>query len=280
MKSKLVKIVIVLIVLLAAGIAGYKYLQKGIELKQVRADLDFRSKQDLRIDLAIDVESHYFWETQLRGITYKLRLADQVLLEGREDFDSLMVVGDSSTIPVQLKLNPQEIRSTIEGLQDQDSTSLNFEYTLDYSVPILGKGTKKKDEFKKIPVPVPPQISLDELKVSEMKLGEPLQMTAKVKVVNNGFVDLTLRNLTYNFTVEGDSWAEGKREEPIVVKSRTTDVYDITFNVTPKKVGKRLVQRFIKNDAMQYTLKAEGELDLKMEKLETRNIKFTLSDKY
>jgi len=88
-KSLRIGFALVLIVLLAFG--AWQYFKKGIELKKVTADLHFVGQDQLKIDMRLNLGTRFFWETKIFAISYQLKLADRSILEGTQNFDTLVI---------------------------------------------------------------------------------------------------------------------------------------------------------------------------------------------
>lgn|GEM_PF-6344768 len=280
MKKKSIRIVVTLALITLVALGIWQYFKKGIELEKITADLHFVGQDQLKIDMDIQIDTRFFWETKIYGVSYQLKLADKVILDGAQNFDTLIIDNKRTTIPLELTLNPKEIRSTIDSLQVTDSTYLELEYQVDYHLPILGKKRTHNKNLKKIKVPIPPEIKLEELKVQQMKLTEPLVLLARVKVVNHSDLALSIKDLKYEMIIEENEWASGNVDEPINVEGKSENIIDLPIKVSPKKVGKRLWQRFIKGDSIHYSIKANGKLNLNVKKLSLQNIDFELDGVY
>ncbi|MFZ6053103.1 hypothetical protein [Halocola ammonii] len=277
-KTKGILFSLVLIILVAA--LAWQYFKKGVEVEKVTADIHFKGQEQLDIDMRILLDTRFFWDTKVYGIDYTLKLSDQVILEGRQNFDTLVINNKESIIPLALKLNPKELRSIIDSLQGTDSTYLELDYFIDYQLPIAGRQQMSSKKLKKVEVPIPPEIKLEDLKVKKLKLTEPLELRAFVKVINYGNVELIIEGLNYQFMVENEEWASGNLEESVKVEKTSNNIVELPVKISPGKVGNRLWQRFINRDSIHYSIKADGEIDLQLKKVDVQNIDFELNGVY
>jgi len=269
-KRKTQKWIIAIVILLLAGIgviAIFFNPKKGLKL--VLPDLNDITlinaaiKNDTAyVDINMVLENKSIFKLDLDTLFYKITLADSLLFNQTQVLNIRQKPGNVDTLDLPLKIPVTKTMGTVKSLQNQDSTYLDIEAYIVYNTVF---GSKKIPVSKKIKikVPVPPQIKVNQMEITNVNLGDKtVDLRADVTIINKGdMLDLNIHEVHYNLTLgENLVTSDGVYSKPISIKPSSETRVIIPVTVKVNKIAKT-AWKYFTNEEVPYHIDLRAKLD-------------------
>ncbi len=259
MSGKIAIIIIVVSVIFSCSVLkDLSQMQKPqVTVQNVRlTDLNFRN---ITLNFDIGIQNPNKLAVSLSKLDYELFLNENSFLQGEEVKDITIASEATSTVELPVTLDFSNIYSTVKSLQDRDSTAYRLEVGLGFNLPVLGETTIPLKKSGSFPLLKWPSIKVASLDVQQLGLtGATLNL--KLQLDNPNSLNLLLKQLNYNFTVNGNSWLNGNLSSMTKVEANNDVFLDVPFRMDFLKMGQTVYQVISGGQEIRYNF--SGDLDI------------------
>ncbi|MFL5762721.1 MAG: LEA type 2 family protein [Bacteroidia bacterium] len=142
----------------------------------------------------------------------------------------------------------------------KDRTTYAIIILVDYST-FLGNNDVLITKSKRLQIPQPPELEIIEIKYNNVHL-KSIKAKVKIRVTNNGPIDLHVTGMKYYITLRGQGKVSGRYAPGIDILPYGTTIVDLPVEINPKKISRTLLDVITNNDTYDYSLNVNAVLSL------------------
>jgi LEA14-like dessication related protein len=225
------------------------------------------------IDLAfdVDIQNPNPVSVNLAGLDYDFQLNNASFIRGNQNKGLSVQSNAKSRIEIPVSLGFQELYKTYQALKNNDSTNYTLAGGMTFDLPVLGQTRIPIQKSGHLPLVKIPSISVRSLKMNRMNISGA-DLTLELKMDNPNAFALLLKNLNYNFNINGQSWARGNLSSPVSVNSKGNGAIRIPMTLDFTKMGATMIQLLSGSSALEYNLTGGLGLDSSLPLLKNINL--------
>ncbi len=195
------------------GCANLNQLLNQMDVKKpvvtVRSvDLTEISFTDASLRFNMEIENPNGFGVKLDGFDYRFDINQKNFLNGDQPDKIDIAAGKKSPFAVPVSVNYTRLLETVTDLVNDKSADYKIDLGLRFDLPVLGNTRIPVAHSGTLPIPKIPSIGVSALELKKMSLtGADLELV--LKIGNPNIFGFDLKNLDYNFIVNGNRWVEG-----------------------------------------------------------------------
>lgn len=257
-----------LLILLAVAVI-FLFFNPKKGLKLVLPDLDDIALVEARIErdtafVSVDMvlENKSIFKLDLDTLFYEVSLADSQLFRRTQVLGLRQKPGSLDTFAMPLNIPVSKTMRTIRSLQSQDSTYLDIRAYLVYNT-VFGSQKIPVSKKVRIKVPVPPEIRLNTVDITNVNLGDKtISLLTDITLINKGdMLDLNIHEVNYHVELGKDLLtSDGVYSTPIRVAPSSETRVTIPVTVRVNAVFKT-AWKYVVNDEVPYHVSLKAKLD-------------------
>lgn len=263
-RSKLIAIVIITGVVLAA-LFLYSFRKKIMShfvptIEQI-SDISVIIKNDTAIiSSKLIVKNNSFIQIEIDTLKYKLTMFNKTYFQNTRFIGSTLKRYGTDTIILSIKEPYITLLKDLKAERKKvDSASYTINISINYSTA-LTKSEFPINKSAKLKIPHPPEIEIVDIEYTKIR-WKSIEANAKIKIVNNSDVSLTVKNMNYSMTVAEQGHLNGSYKETIIIKPNETNFVNIPIIINLHNIGKTVFDVLMNRDQYSYTLKLDGILE-------------------
>lgn len=170
---------------------------------------------------------------QMQDYSYRLDVNDEPFLDGDQKQGLEIKANGSSIVEVPLTVNFQNLFTTIQGITEQDASTYDFQTTMAFNLPVLGRTEVPVSKKGTIPIIKRPVLNFQSLEIEQMSLSKA-DLLLNLSFENpNGF-GLHINELSYSLEIDRAPWASGTALNGLdLAKNKTTELQiPVSVNIT------------------------------------------------
>ena len=223
--------------------------------------IDIKLRNDTSyISTKFSIKNNTFFKIEIGSIKYEISLLDKTLLKDRMPIGAALSGYGKDTVDFSLKIPYASIIKTLKK-QGEKSDSINYNLSLKLQIStIFGISEIPIDKSGKIKIPQPPEIEVIDIKFKKFRLKSILA-DAKIKIINNSSISLTIKELSYSMNFKKEGQIEGNFNDPVIIKPNDITFINIPIEINPKNLGKTLFDIIFNKDIYDYTITLKAVLE-------------------
>ena len=227
------------------------------------------------VDFAFDlnITNPNAFAVNMAGFDYDFQIDGASFIKGQKQDELVINPSGESTVQIPLSLSFADLYKTYTSLKNQDSSRYTFKSTLYFNLPVIGRTPIPVSKSGQIPLVQLPKLKISSLKLKKVNFtGANLELNLAIDNPN-GF-SLFLKNLNYDFAVNGMKWASGVNQNLMTVNENGESTLTIPMSLDFLKMG-RTVYNLIKGDSdLNYELTSNIDLNTSAPLLKNVNLPF------
>ncbi len=260
-----------LAVLLLSGILLYINIKKAVRLQNITLDATRVAHDTLEMEVHMIVNNPFFFDFSLHDIQYAISLGNKQLLSDAVDIDKK--IDDSTSLTLPVVMDYKKVVEELEKLQAQDSTLMRFDFTVGYTLPLLGTQSTSVQGTKEIPVPPLPAVSLD--KVDVKKFGfKNIALDVTLLIENPSSISVTMDNLLFDVQLNETKLAKGIKWKAVPVPARETTRFTLPVEVKTGAIAKEFFDQITQGDKIKIYIDGSSILRIKDSPLDSIHVLF------
>ena len=263
---------ILLLTVLSLIIYGCASLEGVLNLSRPTAKIEQVEMTGLtfeRVDLLlyVRIENPNPVGARLAGLDYDLRIEDASIVKGNLEKGIELKSGGSSLVEVPVSVGFSEIFTTVEAAAARDK--LDYGINLGLAVALPGYGTIRipLEHRGTLPVPRLPELRIESLRVTRVTLTR-IDLEVNMKVANPNSFDLRLSGFSYDLSVAGRSWVEGREVPALAFGAGQESVATLPLSLNIVEVGRSVVDTLSGNRSLDYRFSGQTTIDTGLPLLE------------
>ncbi|MCF0073370.1 LEA type 2 family protein [Dyadobacter sp. CY261] len=280
MKSKgISKWLVIVISIAALAFAIWYFLKKSdpnpVSGLKPRVDMSIARISDvtdstIKMELKALIHNPLPVGMNLKKFNYAVRMNGKTIVEDQYGKALNIEATDSSllTLPVKIKIGNLRDEGEEAAGKGNDSVDYQFETTMHFEKPFLGKDSLVLKMDKRLPLYRLPQVKLAGYDVKKLGLKEA-DIIIKIEVKNRNAFSIKFENPKYVMDLgKQKRFAEGAVTGITQVKAKSKDVYEIPLSVSLGKVIKAGVQMIGKGKELPFTFYFKSKIRSESEVLD------------
>ncbi len=221
----------------------------NVSVKNVRFTGMSLSDIDLAVELAVENPNQV--AANLLGFDYDFQINQASFLTGQQDSPQEIGAAQTSSFEIPLTLNFKDLYSTFAALKNQDNSGYKIDVGVTVDLPLLGKTRIPVSHSGEVPMIKVPTVKVSSLKLDKLNLtGADLALNIEVDNPN-GFA-FSLKNMNYNFNVNGQNWAEGLSSQAMQIAGNGKGNLRVPISLNFLEVGQTVFNLLSGNNSVNY----------------------------
>ncbi len=248
-----------------------KASKPDVKLQNIRfVNLTFE-EVDFAFDLNITNPNAF--AVSMAGFDYDFQIDGASFIKGQKGDELVVDAAGESQIEIPLSLNFSDLYKTFTSMQNQDSSKYSFKSTLYFNLPVVGRTPIPVSKSGQIPLVQLPKLKISSLKLKKINFtGADLELNLAID--NPNAFSLFLKNLNYDFAVNGMKWASGVKQNLMTVNENGESTVSIPMSLDFLKMG-QTAYNLIKGDSnLNYELTSNIDLNTSAPLLKNVNLPF------
>jgi LEA14-like dessication related protein len=254
----LIGLLLVSLILSGCAAGDLQRAMQSIQPQLALKDVHFTGITFDALDLAVAVNIHNPnpISIALAGFDYDLQLNETSFLKGEQTKTTKIEAMGDRELEIPIKINFKDVYKTFKSLEEQDQSAYQIGCGLIFNLPGLGKTRVPLEAKGEIPLVKFPDIEVRRLKIKKLGLTGA-QLGLELRLKNSNAFNLLLNNLTYDFAVNGKSWATGAGENLSEVTSKGETSLELPMNLDFNQIGSSVTQILAGKEPLNYQLRGK-----------------------
>jgi LEA14-like dessication related protein len=264
------RFILLLLLLCIAGIALYYYKNQKEALKFILPKIKkvtlVKAKihhDTAHIELYVLAQNQSPYTLNIKSIAYDAYLGKVKLITEEQHLGLVQRSNEEDTVDLVLKIPTKHTMSTIDSLQQSDSTDIKFDFKVIYNT-FFGEKQIDLSRTYNIEVPIPPRIRIIETDRKKFRLFKKnADVDLYLEITNEGkFIELEIEDLHYELILgNNELYTHGKFGKKIKIDpgSKVSLKFPLHFDI--KKPGSTLVKIWTNEDRIPFHLTLKGYLN-------------------
>jgi len=251
--KKRFKLVIIMCVLCSLGCATLQKLG-GIrppDLSIEKVNIVGAGLKEMDLAMIVNVKNNYPIGIHVPAFDYNFLIDDHVFLKGENALNQSIPALGNNQVQVPVRIHFMDLYQSLSTLVSQDQATYQINGNIHFDIPILGQ---LKIPFKKsgdLPLLKIPKISVKGLRVKSLSFAKAY-LSLDIAIDNpNGFLML-LKNLSYNFSIDGLKWAGGVMSKDISFDKHSQSSMSIPIQLNFFEMGMSIFNLIKKKQSLPY----------------------------
>ena len=261
------------------SITGCATVGNLLKLEKPNVDVDSikivaANFEGLDIVTELNVKNNYPLKISLPGFNFNFMVNDISFLKGQEELNQTIGANAQSKVKVPLKIDFVNLYNTFKSFKDQDNFIYNLMGNINISLPVIGSleiPFQKKGDFPLLKLP---KIDVSALKVNKLTFTKA-DLTLDLNLKNPNAFFMLLKNMQYNFSVNGKEWVAGLNNNEIQIGEKGESLIKIPISLKFSEMGKSLFNILRSRDPLQYDFTSNLEFGTSLPIL--NNVKIPIS---
>ncbi|RYZ86000.1 MAG: hypothetical protein EOO68_29460 [Moraxellaceae bacterium] len=237
----------------------------------------------LRYDTAnvradIGVENPLPFDITIDSLSYTVLHNSDTLGKGTNTPDNSLQARRTTFLPLHIGVNFGEMEQKIAQMQDQDSTNIDMQVRLFFTLPVVGQQSINIEQSKPVSVPKLPVYKVTSTKVTDFGLGEGVEMELTMEVNNNNLEDLYISNVVYHVQVEDFIDATEKPGKTYVIKSGTKSSHKVPLHLGIREAAKAKIKQKFGDKTWNVTVSGTADVRSDNPMMQHVQLKFSKTD--
>lgn len=212
------------------------------------------------ISSKLAIKNHSFIQIEIDTLKYKLSLFDKTYLQNTRFIGTSLKRYGTDTLDFSLKVPYITLLNDLKTeRKKKDSASYNVNISVQYST-VFAKAEFPINKSARLKIPQPPEIEIVDIVYTKIR-WKSMQAEAKIKIVNNGNVSLTVKNMEYSMTIAEQGHLKGSYTEIVTINPQETNYVNIPIKINLNNTGKTFWDVLMNHDQYTYTLMLKGFLE-------------------
>ncbi len=278
-RRHLFSLLIAATIVISSSCSSVKQLMKSVkvqppEVEVESAKLTKLSFSELTLLFNLKISNPNQVGLKLSGFSYELLINDSTFVAGDQTKGLEIAAKDESTVQLPITMEYKRLFDTFRSLIKEQRSSYELRGVFSFDVPVLGDVSVPVHKEGEFPVLRFPEISFEALRIVRLGLTTAT-LELNVFLSNPNPIGLSVNNLVYSLSINGDLWATGSQMETAVIPSNGRGILSVPIDIKVLDVGRSafaLVEkeksaRFQLNGAVGFstTLPIMGHTDLPFE---------------
>jgi len=226
-----------------------------VKVKDVK--LTGLSLNGLDLDFKIGIQNPNSVAIKLAGFDYELLIENNIFLKGQQNKEVKIEANGSSQVDIPVSLTFKQLYNSFQALKDADSIKYTLKSGLSFDVPILGKIRIPVQTTHRVPNVKLPKIKVASLKLANISFtGADLKLALEVENPNAWSADL--KQLQYNFMVNGQRWLEGNLKKTLKLQQKEKQVLELPIHLNFLEIGRSLYNLLKNPETLEYKLTGQA----------------------
>jgi len=278
-RRRVFSLLIACTIVISSSCSSVKQLMKSVKIQPPKVEVESAkltklsfSGLDLLFNLNISNPNQV--GLKLSGFSYELLINDTPFVAGNQTQELEIAAKDESTVQLPVTMEYKKLFDTFRSLIKEQRSSYELRCVFTFDVPVIGDVSVPVNKEGEFPVLRFPEIGFDTLRIVRLGLTTAT-LELNVFVSNPNPIGLSVEDLVYSLSINGDFWASGSRMETSVIPSNGRGILSVPIEIRVLDVGRSafaLVEkeesaRFQLNGAVGFstTLPIMGHTDLPFE---------------
>lgn len=256
---------ILLLIVLLSIIYGCASLEGVLNLSRPTAKIEQVEMTGLDFDqvdllLYVRVENPNPVGARLAGLDYDFLIEEASIVTGKLEKGIDLKAGGSSLVEVPVSLGFSQIFTTVESAAQRDELAYGINLGLAFALPGYGTVRVPLEHRGTLPVPRLPDLGIDSLRVTRVSLTR-IDLEVNMKVINPNAFDIRLSGLSYDLSVAGRSWVEGRQGPDLSFTAKEESVAVLPLSLNIVEVGRSVVDMLSGNRTLDYHFSGQTTID-------------------
>jgi len=226
-----------------------------VKVKDVK--LTGLSLNGLDLDFKIGIQNPNSVAIKLAGFDYELLIENNIFLKGQQNKEVKIEANGSSQVDIPVSLTFKQLYNSFQALKDADSIKYTLKSGLSFDMPILGKIRIPVQTTHRVPNVKMPKIKVASLKLANMSFtGADLKLALEVE--NPNAWSAALKQLQYNFVVNGQKWLEDNLKKTINLQQKGKQVLELPIHLNFLEMGRSLYNLLKNPETLEYKLTGQA----------------------
>lgn len=196
----------------------------------------------------------------LSSFDYELLLNDKSFVKGDQREGMQIDANASSTVQIPVSLTFTEIIESVQSVAQQDTSRYRFTSGFAFSLPVIGDVRIPVQRSGDLPVVRTPTVEVEHFKIDNITFTGA-DATLALNVGNPNSFSLGLRDMQYNFSVDGVNLLQGVRDTAISINRNDESRIEIPVSVSFVDFGQAIYNIIRGEQTAQFRLTGSAKFD-------------------
>ena len=193
--------------------------------------------QALTLAFDIELENPYSVPLPLTNLDYALASKGEPFLSGEAPLQGTVPARGAKTLSLPTKVTFKRLLSVLTGVKPGAVVPYNAELGLSVDAPAIGPLRLPLKKEGKLPVPAPPEVSVQQVKWDKLSL-DSAGGTVRLDVVNRNAFPVEMAKLAYGLTLGDVEVANASVAKPLAFAANGgAGAIEIPISLSPRKLG-------------------------------------------
>ena len=213
---------------------------------------------------------------KLSGFHYELFINNRSFVSG-EQFRGLEIAAQgNSTVHLPVNVEYKRLFETFRSLIGEERSSYELRCVFSFDVPVLGDVSVPVSKEGEFPVLRFPKITLDALRIVRLGLTTA-SLELNLLLSNPNPIGLSVEDLAYALSINGQTWASGSEIETTVIPSNGKGILRVPIDIKLLEVGRSAYALIDQEESLGYRLIGAVGFSTTLPLMGRTNLPFELS---
>ena len=259
------KLLVLLLVALAAAVSGCESLQKAInaapqpDARVIGAELRSLKFNSVDMIFSVEVSNPYTTELPVAKLAYVLDSRGTTLLEGAIEPTGGIPARGRSVIQLPVSISFETLIATLKGVKPGSVIPWRADFIVAVDAPLIGRMNLPLTRRGDLPVPAMPNVEVAAFDIGSLSLDKA-EATATLKLTNTNRFAIDLKRVGFTFDLENSPIARTSVTNTGKIAAGETATIKVPMSFSPRAFGIPLFN-LLKGDAANYRLAGSIEAD-------------------
>ncbi|WP_086592253.1 LEA type 2 family protein [Hymenobacter crusticola] len=252
----LTALLVLLLLLVAAGVIGYFATNRGKDLLPTLENVSMSTgnitPDSLKAQIRVQLRNHVPLTMTVDSFRYVTYIDGTAISRGAKDRPTTVESSGVSTLSIPVNMDLSKVAHKIKTIQ-RDCVDVAITMDAYAHLPLLGTERIPIRASKRIYVPKLPHFEIADIDVTHLGLKNG-SATITIKVTNYNPFPFTVKNVAYDFRISDDMQVKGMETKDVSFRKRGTQLMPIHVKFEPKALPKVAFKTLFKAKKTPYTL--------------------------
>jgi LEA14-like dessication related protein len=224
----------------------------------------------------INVENGNSFSIPFPEVDWKLYIGDTSFLNGTVKNDKKIAARSTTTVEIPFHVPYEGLYKTIGTLLNVDEASYRVDIGMRFPIPVLENKTFSSSHSGSLPMLKMPVLSFGGVKFNSLTPNK-VEFVLSWSMENKNAFAVSLDKLSYDFAVNGSSWARGRAPEGLNLAAGKTTQAPVTVSVNGVSLIRDIVSLAAGGKSAAFSCSGEAVLRPVFEGLEAFSVPFTFT---
>ncbi len=188
------------------------------------------SFEALKLLFDINIENPNQLGITLSSFDYELLLNEKSFVRGDQPEGMQIEAEASNTVRVPISLTFRDIIESVQSVVDQDSSQYQFKSGFAFNLPVIGDVRIPVSRTGAIPVIKKPSLNIASFNIKNISFTGA-DAVLRLKLNNPNFFSFELKQLQYNFSIDGINVLRGTADKSITITQDDESTIEIPLSL-------------------------------------------------